>query len=124
LILIRDLRAVVIVVGSQDIVWPSAIPYHLVIEEESEDIMVGVIVRRIVSFIIVIPEGTTIGIISVTVAKRRKRKIIVNQCTREDGQPTLKPSRTLVGNTWQSLGSLRPSTKLSNRRESSALSPL
>jgi hypothetical protein len=82
----RDLRAVVIVVGSQDIVRPSAIPNHLVMEEESKDIMADVIVRRIVSLIIVIPEGTTVGMISVTVAKRRKRKIIVDQHTREDGR--------------------------------------
>jgi hypothetical protein len=51
-------------------------------EEESEDIMV--IVRRIFSLIITIPEGTTVGIISVTITKRRKRKIIVDQHTRED----------------------------------------
>jgi hypothetical protein len=82
----RDLRAVVIVVGSQNIMWPSTIPNHLVMEEESEDIMVGVFVRRIVSLIIMIPVGTTVGMISVTVAKRRKRKIIVNQRTREDGR--------------------------------------
>jgi hypothetical protein len=68
-----DLRAVVIVVGSQDIMWPSAIPNHLVMKEESEDIMVGIIIRRI----------------SVTVAKRRKRKIIINQHTREDGRKRL-----------------------------------
>jgi hypothetical protein len=80
----RDLRAVDIVVGSQDIVWPSAIPNHLVMEEKSKDIMVGVIVRRIVSFIIMITEGTTVGMISVTVAKKKKRKIIINQHTRED----------------------------------------
>jgi hypothetical protein len=82
----RDLRAVVIIVGSQDIVQPSAIPNHLVMEEESEDIMADIIIRRIISLIIMIPEGTTVGMISVTVAKRRKRKIIVDQRTREDGR--------------------------------------
>jgi hypothetical protein len=86
LILIRDLRAVVIVVRSQDIVRPSAIPNHLVMEKESEDIMADAIVRRIISLIIVIPERTTVRMISVTVAKRRKRKIIVDQRTREDGR--------------------------------------
>jgi hypothetical protein len=82
----RDLKEVVIVMGSQDIMLPSTTPNHLIMEEESEDIMVDIIVRWIVSLIIVIPEGTTVGMISVTVAKSRKRKIIVDQRTREDGR--------------------------------------